>query len=103
MAKALDSSLKEVRVLSTNFGFAKLELLLLEKAFSPPLLFSVLCESRQMEGMHIDSCDAIYVEEHLCQDCWDLASKSNNLEADLTTLKQTGLFLVFSPIFDIFS
>ena len=63
--------------------------------------FSILCESRQMEGMHIDSCDSSSGEEHLRQDCWNLASKSNNLEADLTTLKQTGLFLVFSPIIDI--
>ena len=101
MAKWLDFSLKDVRVLGTNFGFAKLELLLLEKTLSPPLLFSVLCKSRQREGMHIDSCDTISVEEHLCQHCWDLASKSNDLEADLTTLKQTGLFLVSSPIFDI--
>ena len=53
-----------------------------------------------MEGMHIDLCDTISVEEHLCQDCWDLASKSNNLEADFT--KQTGLFLVSSPIYSIF-
>ena len=55
-----------------------------------------------MEGMHTDSCDTISVQEHLCQDCWDLASKSNNVEADLATLKQTGLFLVSSPIFGIF-
>ena len=102
MAKWLDFSLKGVRGLGTTFGFAKLELLLLEKALSPPLLFSVLCESRQMEGIHIDSCDTVSVEEHLCQDCWDPTSKSNNLEADLTTLKQTGLFLVSSPKFGIF-
>ena len=95
-------SLKDVGFLGTTFGFAKLELLLLEKALSPPLLFPVLCESRQMEGMHIDSCDIISVEEHLFQNCWDPASKSNKLEADLTTLKQTGLFLVSSPIFGIF-
>ena len=63
--------------------------------------FSILCESRQMEGMHIDSCDTSSVEEDPCQECWKLPSKSNNLEADLTTLKQTGLFLVFSPIFGI--
>ena len=50
---------------------------------------------------HIDSCDAIS-EEHLCQDCWDPTSKSNNLEGDLKTLKQTGLFPVSSPIFSIF-
>ena len=55
-----------------------------------------------MEGMHIDSCDTISAEEHLCQDCWDPASKSNNLEADLTTLKQTGLFLLSSLIVGIF-
>ena len=55
-----------------------------------------------MEGMHIKSCNTISVEEYLCQDCWDPACKSNNLEADLTTLKQTGLFLVSSPIFGIF-
>ena len=54
-----------------------------------------------MEGMHIDYCDTSSVEEHPRQDCWKLASKSNNLEADLTTLKQTGLFVVFSPIFGI--
>ena len=94
--------MKDVRVLGTNFGFAKLELLLLEEKLSPPLLFSVLCEAKQMEGMHTDSCDTISVEEHLCQDCWDPTSKSSNLEADLTTLKQTGLFLVSSPIFGIF-
>ena len=58
-------------------------------------MIGFFCESRQMEGMHIDLCDTISVEEHLCQDCWDLASKSNNLEADFT--KQTGLFLVSSP------
>ena len=55
-----------------------------------------------MEEMHIDSCDTISVEEHLFQDCWDLASKSNNMKADFTTLKHTCLFLVSSPIFDIF-
>ena len=82
--------------------FSKLELLLLRKTLSPHLLFSLLCESRQMQEMHIDSCDTISVEEHVCQDCWDPASKSNNLEVDLTTLKQTGLFLVSSPIFGIF-
>ena len=102
MAKWLDFSLKDVRILGTNFRFTKLELLLLEKVLTPPLLFSVLCESMQMEGMHIDSCDTISVEEHLYQDCRDLASKNNNLEVDLTTLKQTGLFLISTPIFGIF-
>ena len=64
--------------------------------------FSILCESRQMEGMHIDSNDTSSVEEHLCQDCCNLASKSNKeAEADVTTLKQTGLFLVFPPIIGI--
>ena len=52
--------------------------------------------------MHIDFWDTISVEEHLFEDSWDPASKSNNLEADLITLKQTGLFLVSSPIFAIF-
>ena len=56
-----------------------------------------------MEVMHIDSCDTIPVEKHLCQECWHLASKSNNLEADLKTLKQADLFFVSSPIFGIFS
>ena len=28
---------------------------IIREGTSPPLLFSVLCESRQMEGMHIDS------------------------------------------------
>ena len=51
----------------------------------------------------MDYCDTISVEKHLSQDCWDLSSKSNNLEADLTTLKKTGLFLVSSPIFGVFS
>ena len=45
--------------------------------------------------MHIDSYDTMSVEEHLSQDFWDPAFKSNNLEADLETLKQTGLFLFF--------
>ena len=98
----MDFLLKDIRALGTNFGFAKLQLLLLEKVLSPPLLFSVLCESRQLEGMHIDSCDTISVEEHLYQNCRDLASKNNNLEVDMTTLKQTGLFLVSSPVFGIF-
>ena len=95
--------MKDERVLGTNFGFAKLELLLLEKVLSPPLLFSGLCESRQMEGMHIDSCDIISVEEHLYQYCRDLASKNDNLEVDLTTLKQTGLFLVSSQYLTFFA
>ena len=86
MTKLLDFLLKDVWVLGINFGFAKLELLLLEKLLSPLLLFSVISESRQMKGMHIDSCDTISVEEHLCQDRWGPASKGNNLEADLTTL-----------------
>ena len=101
MAKWLDFLLKDVGVLGTNSRFAKLELLLLEKGISPPLLFSVLYESRQMQGMHIDSCDTCSVEEHPCQGCWNPASKSNNVEADLTTLKRKGLFLVSSPIFAI--
>ena len=42
----------------------KLELLLLEKVLSPPLLFPVLCELRQMKVMDIDYCDTISVEEH---------------------------------------
>ena len=63
--------------------------------------FSIPSEARQMEGIHIDSCDTSCVEEYPCQDYWDLASNSNNLEADLTTLKQTGLFLVFSPVIGI--
>ena len=46
--------------------------------------------------------NTISVQEHLCQDRWDPASKSNNLEADLTTLKQTDIFLFSSPIFGIF-
>ena len=83
MTILLDFLLKDVWVLGIKFGFAKLEL---EKLLSPPLLFSVLSESRQMKGMHIDSCDSISVEEHLCQDRWGPASKGNNLEADLTTL-----------------
>ena len=97
----MDFSLKDLRILGTNFEFAKLELLL-EKVISPRLLFSVFYESKQMKGMHIDSCDTISVEKHLCQDCRDVASKNNDLGVDLTTLKQTGLFLVSSPIFGIF-
>ena len=63
MAKSLDFSLKDVRVLVTNFGFAKLKLL----KISPPLLYLVLCESMQMEGMDIDSCDIVSGDKHLCQ------------------------------------
>ena len=73
----------------------------LENALSPLLLFSVICESRQMEEKYIVSCDTISVEEHLCQNCWDPVSKSNNLEADLTILKRTGLFLVLPNIWHI--
>ena len=51
--------------------------------------------------MHIDTYDTNSVEEHPCQGCWDLNSKSNNLKADLKTLKQAGLFLVSSPVFGI--
>ena len=87
MAERLNFLLKDVGVLGTNSRFDKLELLLLEKALSPPLLFSVLYESRQMQGMHIHSCDTRSVEEHPCQGCWNPASKGNNVEADLTTLK----------------
>ena len=53
-----------------------------------------------MEGMHIGSCDTSSVEEDPWQVSWEPASKSNNVEVDLTTLKETGLFLVSSPIFD---
>ena len=74
---------------------------IIRKDFFSSSPFSILYESRRMEGMHIDSCDTSSVEEHLCQGCWNLAFKNNNLEADLTTLKQTGLFLDFSPIFGI--
>ena len=42
--------------------------------------------------MHMDFCETISVEEHLCQNFWDPASKTNNLEADLSNLKQIGLF-----------
>ena len=69
---------------------------LLEEVLSPSLLFTLPCESRQMKGMHTDSCEKISAEEDLCHNYWDLASKSNNLEADLTTLRQAGLFLFFS-------
>ena len=102
MTKWLDFSLKDVRVLGINFGFAKLEPLLLEKALTPPLLLSLICESKQIQGIHIDSCDTISVEQYLCQDCWGPASKSNNLEAYLTTLKQTSLFMVSSSILGVF-
>ena len=77
--KWLDFSLKDVRGLGINFGSAKFKLIILGKATCTPQLFSVLCESRQTEGMHIDSCNNISVEEYLCHDCWDPASKSNNL------------------------
>ena len=78
--------MKDVKVLGTKFGSAKSELLSLEKVASLPLLFSVHCESRQME-MDIDSCKTISVEKHPFQDSWDLTSKSNRLEADLKTLR----------------
>ena len=50
--------------------------------------------------MQIDSCESTSVEQHLCKDCWDSASKTNNLEADLKTLKQKG-YLISSPVFVI--
>ena len=70
------------KFLSTSFGFAKLYLLLLKKAPSPPLLllFSVLSESRHMEGMH--NWRLLWdrsVEQHPCQHGLDPASNSNNL------------------------
>ena len=71
--------MKDVIVLSTNFESAKLELLLLRKKVSPPLLFSALFESRQMWGMHVDPYETIFVEENQCKDSWDPDSKSNNL------------------------
>ena len=74
---------------------------IIREVLSLPLLFSVLCELRQLEVMHIDSCDTIFVEEPLCQVCWDQTSKRNNLKAYLTALKETGLFLVSFPIFGI--
>ena len=57
----------------------------------------------QMEGMDLDSCDIVSVDKHLCQVFWDPASKINNLDADLTTSKETGLFLVSAPIFPKYS
>ena len=51
---------------------------------------------------NIDPYKTISSEEHMYQDSWYPASKSNSMEANLTTLKQTGLFLDFSPMFDIF-
>ena len=98
----LGFSQEDGSVLGTNFGSAKLKLLLLEKVLSPPLLFSVLYESTKMEGANIDPGETISVEEHLYQGCWDPISKSNNLEANLTTLNQTDLFPVSSPMFGIF-
>ena len=56
-----------------------------------------------MKDMYIVSCDTISVEEHLCQNFWDPVSKSNNLEADLTILKQTGLFLASSQYLAYFA
>ena len=72
-----------------------------EGTYSSSTSFTTLW-SKQIEGIHIGSCDTISVKEHLCQDCWGRASKSNNLEAYLTALKQTSLFMVSSSIFGIF-
>ena len=72
-----------------------------EGTFSSSTFFSTLW-IKANRGNAYRLLNTISVQEHLCQDRWDPAFKSNNLEADLTTLKQTGIFLFSSPIFGIF-
>lgn len=88
-----------------NYGYqlwvCQFELLLLEKVLLAPLFFTGLCESVQMEGMHLDSYGTVPVEEHLCPDCSGPASKSNNVEVDLRLSTEqvsksiSGLFSIF--------
>ena len=53
-------------------------------------IFLVPCESKQTEGMHADSCETNFIEEHPCPGYWAFAYKYNKWDADLKTSTHSG-------------